>query len=111
MGNEQVQRIGPFAIVGMDGAASRQGARQTMLFDPGGGKPRQQSVAVLSNATQIAVELLKMVRKAGPGGQILDLIDVVRAEAATVDLLEADDVKMAQHVADHIQPPRALRVG
>ena len=87
VGDEQVQGLGALAEARMDGAPAGQGSRQAVLLDAAGCQPGEQAIAVLGKSTEVAVELLIVVGEAALHGQVLELIDLVRAKAAAVHLL------------------------
>ena len=74
-----------------------------MIFNRRRTQPAEHAIAVLGQATQIAIELLIPVREFALLGQVLDLIDVAGSKAATISFLQSDQIEVAQQVAYLVQ--------
>jgi len=66
-------------------------------------EPAEDAVAVLGETPEIAIELLIPVGKGAQMGEVLDLIDVTGAQAATVGFLQGDQIIVTQYFADALQ--------
>ena len=75
------------AVLGQDCAASRQYARQFVIFQQLRRIAAQQPVGMLGKASKVTVELLIPVGEATFAGKMFHLIDEARAQAAAVYFL------------------------
>ena len=73
-----------------------------MVFQPLRFQSTQHAVAVLSEASQVAVELLVPVRKSAELRQMLDLIDIARSHTAAVRFLQRHEIVVGEQVADSL---------
>ena len=74
-----------------------------MIFNRRRAQPAKHTIAVLGQATQIAIELLIPVREFALLGQVFNLVDVAGSVAATVCFLQSDQIEVAQQVANFVQ--------
>ena len=58
---------------------------------------------MLSESAEVAIELLIPVGESAELGQVFDLIDVARTQAAAIGFLQGDQIEVAQQVADLLQ--------
>ncbi|MNM72197.1 hypothetical protein D3C81_838850 [compost metagenome] len=63
----------------------------------------EHTVAVLGKAPEVAVELLIPIGESTELGQVFDLVDVPRAQAATVSFLQRHQVEITEQVTDLLQ--------
>lgn len=63
----------------------------------------EHAVAVLGETPEVAVELLVPVRKCPELGQMFDLIDVTRAQAAAIGFLQGHQIEVTEQFADPLQ--------
>ncbi|MNW66049.1 hypothetical protein D3C74_444860 [compost metagenome] len=77
--------------------------RQRMIFNRPRAQSAEHAVAVLGQATEIAIELLIPVREGAELGKVFDLIDVARTQAAAIGFLQGDQIEVAEQVADLLQ--------
>src|SRR5690606_8469147 len=96
------QRVLAFAEAKQDGPAPGWPG-QRMIFQRLRFESAEHAVAVLAEATEVAVELLIPVWKGAELGQMLDLIDVARAHAAAVGFLQRNQVVAVEQLADALQ--------
>jgi len=58
---------------------------------------------VLGEAPEIAIELLVPEGKGALLGQVLDLIDITRAQAAAIDLLQRHQIEIGEQITDALK--------
>jgi len=87
------------------------GPRQRMIFNRPGAQAAEHAITVLAEATEIAIELLVPVGEGPELGQVFDLVDVARPDAATIGFLQGDQIEVTQQVADLLQIGGAPGVG
>src|SRR3990167_791638 len=102
--------LGPFAETHQNRAPAGR-PRQWVIFQQGRAQTTEDAIAVLGKTPEIAVELLVPVGEGPQMGQVFDLIDVARAQAAAIDLLQGHQVEIAEHVANPLQVAGAPRMG
>src|SRR5690606_37767149 len=76
---------------------------QRMILQQGRSQAAEHAVAVLGETPEIAVELLIPVGKRALLGQVFDLIDVARAQAAAIDFLQCHEVKVGKQITNALQ--------
>ena len=96
------QRFRTFAETDQDRSATL-GSRQRMIFNRPRAQAAEHAIAVLAEATEVAIELLIPVREGAELGQVFDLIDVAGSQAAAIGFLQGDQVEVAQQIADFLQ--------
>ena len=96
------QRVPAFAEAHEDRAATGR-AGQRVVFQGSGLQAAEQAVAVLGNAPEVAIELLVPVGEGTELGQVLDLVDVAGADAATIGFLQGHHVIVVEQFADALQ--------
>ncbi len=65
---------------------------------------------MLRKGTQVTIELLIPIGEFAQLSELLHLIDIVRAQAATIGFLDGDQVKIIEHKADALQILKAFLV-
>ena len=103
MHGEHVQRPGVAAEAQQQRAAPRQKARQLALADAGRRQAAEHRNAMARQRPIVAVHLQVPVRKAGPLGQVLGLIQERAPVGTGVDFLQRHDVVVAQHGGDLVE--------
>ncbi|KPX88228.1 Uncharacterized protein ALO64_05504 [Pseudomonas meliae] len=73
------------------------------MLDLGRAQATQHTIAVLGEATEIAIELLIPVRKATQLSKVLDLIDEAGTHAAAIDFLQRHQIEIVDQIADFLQ--------
>src|SRR3990167_2011076 len=102
--------LGPLAETHQNRAPAGR-PRQWVIFQQGRAQTTEDAIAVLGKTPEIAVELLVPVGEGPQMGQVFDLIDVARAQAAAIGLLQGHQVEIAEHVANPLQVAGAPRMG
>ena len=84
-------------------ASATLGPRQRMIFNRPRAQAAEHAIAVLAEATEIAIELLIPVGEGTELRQVFNLIDVAGSQAAAVGFLQGDQIEVAQQIADLLQ--------
>lgn len=65
---------------------------------------------MLRQVAKVSIELLVPVGEGPEMSQVLDLIDVARAQAAAINLLQCDEVEVTKQITDTLQVTAASRM-
>src|SRR3990172_11534538 len=103
MHDEPHDRIILVAEARFEHAAAGNAAGKAMFGDFARADLAQQPVAVLRDAPEVARGLMMPEREPRLDRKIFDLVDVVAAYAAGVNLLQRDDIVVADHARDALQ--------
>ena len=85
--------------------AARDRPGQAVLVDAVRLPATHHAVAGVGDDADLAVGLVRPPREPGVGCEVLGLVDEARAQAAAVDLLQADDVEPRDEIGDRAPLP------
>ncbi|MNJ44563.1 hypothetical protein D3C77_396190 [compost metagenome] len=100
--HDYYQRIFAFAKTHQDRTATGR-TGQGVIFEQLGLESAEDAVAVLGKAPEVTIELLIPVGEGTQLGQVLYLIHIPGAQAATVGLLQRHQIEVAQQLSDFLQ--------
>ena len=74
-----------------------------MVFQQAGAIAAEHTITVLGEMPHVAIELLIPVREGSQVRQVLDLVEVTRAQAASINFLQGHQIKIAKQIANALQ--------